>query len=290
MANTRQIKRRIGTAANISKITKAMEMVSASKMRRAQQQAISARPYTRAIQASLQKVAQFTDPSLHPLLAYHTEGKNILILFSTDRGLCGGLNTNLFKNTWQWSKAHSNMEVIVIGKKAVAFARKMGLTIHAQFTDMPEILSVANILPITQLITDGFLSRNFKSVFMIHMDFINTLSQKVKITQLLPLTVETVESDQSIVRPIMHSEYTFEPNAKEILNELLPYYLENTLYQTLLEAKASEHSARMVAMKNASDNAKELVGELKLIYNKSRQAAITNELLDITTATLTVGA
>jgi F-type H+-transporting ATPase subunit gamma len=288
MANTRQIKSRISTAANISKITKAMEMVSASKMRRAQQQALAARPYTRGIQSSLQKVAQFTDSSLHPLLAHHTKGKNILIIFSTDRGLCGGLNTNLFKSTWHWTKEKENVEVIVIGKKAVGFARKMGLTILAQFTQLPEILSVAEILPIASLITEGFLSEEYKSVSMLHMDFINTLSQKVKFTQLLPISPAAAKIESVTTPPQIYAEYTFEPTAKDILNELLPYYIENTLYQTLLEAKASEHSARMVAMKNASENAKELVSELKLLFNKSRQAAITNELLDITTATMTL--
>ncbi len=288
MANTRQIKRRISTAANISKITKAMEMVSASKMRRAQQQAIAARPYTRAIQHSLQKVAQFTDPSLHPLLARHETGKTILIIFSTDRGQCGGLNTNLFKSSWQWSKDHSHLEVIVIGRKAVAFAQKMGLKVAAQFTNLPGNLSLADILPLSSLITNGFLSHEYKSVYMIHMDFINTISQKVKITPLLPLMQEMAALEKGAVKPEIYAEYTFEPNPQEILNELLPYYLENTLYQTLLEAKASEHSARMVAMKNASDNATALVGELKLLFNKSRQNAITSELLDITTATMTV--
>lgn len=288
MASTRQIKSRMSTAGNISKITKAMEMVSASKMRRAQQRAVAARPYTRAIQESLQKVALFTDPTLHPLLSHHKTGKNVLVLFSTDRGLCGGLNTNLFKNSWAWSKSHKDVEVIVVGKKAVTFARRMGFTILAQFTDLPETLSLADILPISAVVTQGFLSQEFKSVYLIHMDFINTLSQKVKVTQLLPLSKDIAKLDEGVVKPQIYLEYTFEPNAQEILNELLPYYLENTLYQTLLEAKASEHSARMVAMKNASDNAKDLVGELKLLFNKLRQAAITNELLDITTATMTV--
>jgi len=288
MANTRQIKRRISTAANISKITKAMEMVSASKMRRAQQQALAARPYTHAIQESLQKVAQFTDSSLHPLLAHHTVGKNILILFSTDRGLCGGLNTNLFKAALQWSREQQDLELMVLGKRAIGFARKMGITISAQFTNLPEIVSVNEILPVGKLITDGFLSGEYRSVWILHMDFINTLTQKVKLTPLLPLSQAIAENERSAVKPGIFSEYTFEPNPREILDELLPYYLENTLYQTLLEAKASEHSARMVAMKNASDNAKDLVHELKLVFNKSRQAAITSELLDITTATLTV--
>jgi F-type H+-transporting ATPase subunit gamma len=288
MANTRQIRRRIGTAANISKITKALEMVSASKMRRAQQQALAARPYTRAIQNSLQKVAQFTDPSLHPLLAHHETGKTILVLFSTDRGQCGSLNANLFKAAWQWGKDKANIEVITVGKKAISFARRVGFTIAAQFTNMPEQLTVADILPITTLITEGFLNEQYKDVWILHMDFINTLSQKVKLTQLLPLAREIQELEKATVTPEIRSEYTFEPSAKEILSELLPYYLENTVYQTMLESKASEHSARMVAMKNASENAKELVSELKLLFNKSRQASITSELLDITTATLTV--
>src|SRR5579859_5647701 len=289
MANTRQIKRRINTAANISKITKAMEMVSASKMRRAQQQALASRPYTRAIQESLQKVASVTNPLVHPLLSHHTGGKNILILFSTDRGLCGGLNTNLFKSSWSWSKEHHNMEVIVIGKKAVAFARKMGFMVVAQFTNLPEKLSLSDILPVAKLIIDGFLSHEYQSVSLIYMDFINTLTQKVRVTQLLPLSLtEVVGEEAAAQQQTAPALYKFEPNAADILNDLLPYYIENTLYQTLLEAKASEHSARMVAMKNASDNAKSLVSDLKLQFNKSRQAAITNELLDITTATLTV--
>jgi F-type H+-transporting ATPase subunit gamma len=289
MANTRQIKRRIGTAANISKITKAMEMVSASKMRRAQQQALAARPYTRAIQESLHKVAQFTDPSLHPLLAHHQQGKEILIIFSTDRGLCGGLNTNLFKGVVQWHKDRQNVELIVIGKKAVAFAKKMGWTILAQFTELPEALRLGNVLPVATLISQGFLNQEYRSVHTVHMDFINTLTQKMKATQLLPISPIDAKVQVEHVVPTIYSEYVFEPNPRDILDELLPYYVENTLYQTLLEAKASEHSARMVSMKNASENAKALVDELRLLFNKSRQAAITNELLDITTATLTVG-
>lgn len=289
MANTRQIKQRISTAGNISKITKAMEMVSASKMRRAQQQALAARPYTRAIQDSLQKVAYFTNSSVHPLLSTHSEGKDVVVLFSTDRGLCGGLNTNLFKSAASWTKDHKNIEFIVVGKKAIVFARRMGFTIGAQFTGIPDKVSTGDILPIAQLVTEKFLSHEYRSIHVVYMDFINTLSQKVRITQLLPISLDETEMPESIASVKDISEYTFEPQARQILDELLPYYIENTLYQTILEAKASEHSARMVSMKNASDNAKSLVSELKLQYNKSRQAAITSELLDITTATMTVG-
>jgi F-type H+-transporting ATPase subunit gamma len=291
MPNARQIKRRINTAANISKITKAMEMVSASKMRRAQQQALAARPYSRAIQHSLQKVAQFTDPSLHPLLRKQETGSDVLILFSTDRGLCGGLNTNLFKATLAWTKNHPDAKIIVLGKRAVAFAHSLELEVLAQFINVSEHAQVADILPISSLITDGFLKGEIKSVSVIHMDFINTLSQKVAINQLLPVAAtQVVVQDEALQKYQLAAEYVFEPSPAQILNELLPYYIENTLYQTLLEAKASEHSARMVAMKNASDNAKALVSELRLLFNKSRQAAITSELLDITTATLTVSA
>jgi F-type H+-transporting ATPase subunit gamma len=135
---------------------------------------------------------------------------------------------------------------------------------------------------------DGFLSGEFRSVHLIYMDFINTLSQKVRTAQLLPLTYDEGYRDATMVVPEIKSEYVFEPSPQEILSQLLPYYLENTVYQAFLESKASEHSARMVAMKNASENAADLVGELKLLFNKSRQASITNELLDITTAMLTL--
>ncbi len=288
MANARIIKRRINTAGNIAKITKAMEMVSASKMRRAQEQALASRAYSQAIHNSLHRVAALTDASHHPLLASHTAGNELLIIYSTDRGLCGGLNTQLFKNTLTWLKSRDNAQVVTIGKKAVAFAKKNGLPLYAEFTSLPEKASVEDILAIAKLVSDGFLSLQFRTVSFIYMDFINTLTQKVRLTNLLPLAPEDALSSSKTLGENNDASYLFEPSPKEILDYLLPYYIEHTLYQTLLEAKASEHSARMVAMKSASDNAKDLVGELRLLYNKSRQASITSELLDITTATLTV--
>ncbi len=289
MANTRHIKRRITASQNISKITKAMEMVAASKMRRAQDQAVSSRPYSRALQSSLQKVGQHTDPSFHPLLQSHAAGKTVLVLLSTDKGLCGGLNTNLFKLLWNQAKQAESVAVIAVGRKATAFCRLMGLDIYAQFTDLPEKIAFTDVLPITSLLMDGFLNKEFKEIYLLYTDFINTLSQKATLTQLLPLPKQENFVDESMIVPTVESEYLFEPNPKDILSQLLPYYIENTVYQAFLEAKASEHSARMVAMKNASENASELVAELRLLYNKSRQASITSELLDITTATLTVG-
>lgn len=288
MANTRQIKRRISASQNISKITKAMEMVAASKMRRSQDQAVATRPYSRALHRSLSKLGQFTDPSLHPLLSQHESGLDILLVIATDKGLCGSLNTLLFKSLVHEYRTLSNPAVVAVGKKAITFSKLLGLNVHAQFTSLPDKLTNSDVLPISTLVMNGFLDQSFKSVTIIYMDFINTLSQKVRVMPLLPLTQDLSYRDDTMVVPEIKSEYLFEPSPQEILSQLLPYYLENTIYQSFLEAKASEHSARMVSMKNASENAKDLVSELKLLFNKSRQASITNELLDITTAALTI--
>lgn len=288
MANTRIIKQRISASQNIAKITKAMEMVAASKMKKAQEQATAARPYSHALQASLEKVSAHTPPGVHPLLTRHETGKDIAILVSTDKGLCGSLNTILFKTALHWQKEHPTGEFIIIGRKAVAFSRIAGLKVYAQFTDLPERISTRDILPISSLVMDRYLAVEFRSVSIIYMDFINTLTQKLRQTQLLPVESEAGYTDETMVSAAAEGEYIFEPNPRAILDQLLPYYIENTLYHVLLEGRASEHSARMVAMKNASENASDLVGELKLLFNKTRQAAITSELLDITTAAMTV--
>lgn len=287
MSSARQIKQRIKTAQNISKITKAMEMVSASKMRRAQAQALATRPYTRALQESLQKLASVVKTGVHPYLTDHDAGVDVAVIISTDKGLCGGLNQNLFKEAINWQKTHQNSKLVVVGRKAVAFARIYGLDVHAQFTDLPDTVRANDTIALTTLISKAFLDQTFKTVSVIYMDFVSTLVQKVRVTQLLPLSKEVSESFSSEqTETQLPSEYLFEPSPEEILADLLNYYLENTVYQSFLEAKASEHSARMVAMKNASENARDLMKELQLSFNKSRQAGITNELLDITTAIL----
>jgi F-type H+-transporting ATPase subunit gamma len=287
MSSARQIKQRIKTAQNISKITKAMEMVSASKMRRAQAQALATRPYTRALQESLQRLSSEVSSDVHPFLTEHGSGVDVAIILSTDKGLCGGLNQNLFKETIAWQKSHPNSKLVLVGKKAVAFGRIYGLENHAQFTELPDTISASDTIAVTTLVSKAFLKQEFKSVSIIYMDFISTLVQKVRTTQLLPLPKEVSDTlDEKNVSTKESTEYLFEPSPEEILDDLLNYYLENSVFQAFLEAKASEHSARMVAMKNASENAGELVQELRLQFNKSRQAAITSELLDITTAIL----
>lgn len=287
MASVRQIQQRIKAAGNISKITKAMEMVSASKMRRAQEQALATRPYTRALQESLATLGTVINPELHPLLQPHSQGKDVAIILSSDKGLSGSLNPNLFKAMLEWYREQEDPSLILVGRKVVAFAQINNLAIHAQFTDLPDRIGFTDTLPITNLIAEGFLAREFRTVSLIYMDFISTLVQKPRTVQLLPLPKTlTMMGEESLAKPAQAKEYTFEPSPKEILNELLPYYLENSVYQAFLEGKASEHSARMVSMKNASENASELKGELTLEYNKFRQASITSELLDLSTALL----
>ncbi len=288
MSNIHQLKRRISSAKNISKITKAMEMVAASKMKKAQEQAIATRPYSRALTNSLQMLASRTEAGLHPLLQQHDSGTPMALVISTDKGLCGGLNTNLFKAAVEWMKQHKDGKFIMVGKKAVTFAQVYGLPLYAQFTDMPDAVRTSDLLPVSALLMEGFLSNEFASVQLIYTDFINTLSQLTRSLQLLPLTAQQVAIDPTMEAPMIDPIYMFEPNPTAILEELLPYYVENTLYQALLEAKASEHSARMVAMKNASENAGELMDELQLVFNKTRQENITSELLDISTASLTL--
>lgn len=287
MQNSRQIKQRIKTAGNISKITKAMEMVSASKMRRAQEQALAARPYAQALQESLDQLAPVVDQSLHPFFQPHDQGDDVLIVISTDKGLCGNLNGALFKLITEWSENKKDPKVIAVGKKLVSFARIYDVELLAQFTEQPETITTSEILPMSSLAIDLFLDKKAKTVSILYTDFISTLSQEPVIRRLLPIAdTENADPGTKLVDQQEKSEYQFEPSPEQILQTLLPYFIENSIFQAFLEARASEHSARMVSMKNASENAGELVSELKLEFNKTRQAAITSELLDITTAVL----
>lgn len=286
MANERQVKTRIVTAQNISKITRAMEMVAASKMKRAQEQALAARPYSQALYDSISTISHASRLSDHPLLSVHAEGLPVILVIGTDKGLCGALNSNLARKLLIWRNEHRSGEVIAVGKKAVVFARNLGMNVHAQFTDLPEHLGFGDILPVVTLVLEGFIKKSFQSVEVLYTHFINTLSQQPKQATLLPLSQVLKPAVVKTTEEALPKEYLFEPNAQAILEYLLPFYLENTLYHSFLEAKASEHSARMVAMKNASDNAMELVDELRLIYNKTRQQSITGELLDIISATM----
>ncbi|MBP9700739.1 ATP synthase F1 subunit gamma [Candidatus Woesebacteria bacterium] len=291
MAQARLIKSRIKSATNIAKITKAMEMVAASKMRRSQEQALASRPYTHKLLEMLKTIGSHTDSSFHPLLSKaNPTADELIVIVATDRGLAGSLNANLFRAVAAEIKTMHNPKAVTVGKRAKEFALKIGLPLVAEFTGLPDRIALSDVLPIAEVFVDGFIKGEFSSVRSMHMQFESTIKQSPEINHLLPIASHEVQDQVNTeAHPAEAKEYVFEPSPKEILDILLPYYIENGFFQIMLEAKASEHSARMVAMKNASDNAKDIVASLRLEYNKSRQAGITAELLDITTASLTVG-
>lgn len=306
MATIKSIKRRTKAAKNISQITKAMEMVAASKMRRAQEKALASRPYADKIDLTLKRMSGHINPEEHFLLQTPEvqEINTIAILvFSTDKGLAGSLNTNLFKALEalekRLSEKHADLVLkfvfVTIGKKAREFILKTGRTLHAEFTNFPDRPAYEDTLPISRVLLDGFKSKRFYAVYLLYDNFVSTLTQKPKTLKLLPISTEELEtlepettrsSEEEATEKL---EYLFEPDSRSILDWLLPYYFELQVYQRLLEAQASEHSARMVTMRNASDNAKEIVHYLKLEYNRKRQAAITNEIADIVTSGMAVG-
>lgn len=297
MSNIQSLKRRIKSAKNIKQITKAMEMVAASKMRRAQQQALASRAYARRLQTTLRTIAQLSSDYAHPLLTQPETGKDLIVLISTDRSLAGSLNTNLFRSAYEYIEAHfpnkQQLTFVVSGQKGAPFALSLADTLEAHFTAIPDPIAYHDTLPLSSLVIQGFLQGTYKSVTVMYMDFVSTLVQQFRTDIILPINAQayidpteqfgSADAGSDVLAP----SYTFEPSAAEILDWLLPYYVEMALYQIMLEAKASEHSARMVAMKNASENATDIISDLELEYNRSRQASITAEILDIATATMT---
>jgi len=283
MAATKELRARIKSINNTSKVTKAMELVSAAKMRRAQDQAVRGRSYSELINKVLLNISSRIDKNSHPLLVREHNEKEGFLLITTDRGLCGSLNTNLFRKTLE---IQGEVSFITIGKKGQVFISKSAKPLSADFELLEKPNSEA-ARKISKFLIDSFLSGEFNKIHVIYTEFKSTLKQESTVRQLLPIinieVLETLAQDS-----IEAEEYLFEPNPDQVLETILPHYIQMEVYQILLEAAASEHSARMVAMKNASDNAADLVDDLTLAYNQVRQANITNEILDITTASLAV--
>jgi F-type H+-transporting ATPase subunit gamma len=290
MASVRDIRRRIKSVQNTAKITKAMEMIAASKMRRSQQRTLASRPYATKMREVLSHLAdQMSEgDELHPLIQ-RREVKNILLLHITpDRGLTGGLNGNLNRRAAQHILEEKRpISVITVGKKGRDFMVRHGQKVKAVFTDMGDKVQIASILPITKLIVDSYVSGAVDRVDILYADFISTMQQKPVVRQLLPIVPggESMEgegetADRTAIKK--HSvDYIYEPARAEVLADLLPRYVDMQVYQAMLEAIASEQSARMVAMRNATENAIEMIGGLTLELNKARQGSITSELLDI---------
>jgi F-type H+-transporting ATPase subunit gamma len=292
MANTRDIRRRIKSIKNTSQITKAMQMVASSKMRKAQQAALAGRPYAIMMNNVLAEVTHHAGDFQHPLMAERPVRKRAVILASTDKGLCGGLNSNLLREA---AKCDPEQTVfIAAGRKGSQFVARTKRRLAAEFTykDVP-LFSEARA--IAKFAADLFIKGGVDHVDILFTNFISTISQKPQLYTLLPVSeIKVVGADvhgeMVDEKPLKGAtEFIFEPSAAQVFEALLPHYLNFRVYQILLEAKASEHSARMVAMKNATDNASQLIKDLTLEYNKLRQANITKELLEITTATMAMG-
>jgi len=292
MPSTRDIRRRIKSVKNTAQITKAMQMVAASKMRRAQQSAISGRPYASLMNNVLAEVLHHVGDFTHPLTEVREVRKTAVIIVSTDKGLCGGLNSNLMREVAKLDK--SSHIFIAAGRKGSQFVARTKRELVADFTyrDSP---SFSEARVISKFAQDLFLRGEVEQVQVLFTNFINTLTQKPELKTLLPVGeikgVSAAFEGESLTQELTRSgtEFLFEPSAEVVMGALLPHYLNFQVYQMLLEAKASEHSARMVAMKSATDNAKQLIKDLTLEYNKMRQASITNELLEISSAAMAVG-
>lgn len=286
MASAREIRRRIKSVRNTGKITKAMELVSASKMRRAQRNVLATRPYTDRL---YDVMGELTTRSLggtsdHPLLRAHPAVKSVaLIMITPDRGLAGALNSNILRAASRFLLDQRNLgrttAVLAVGKKGRDFIVRTGQNLEADIIGLGDTPLLLDILPVATVAINGFSPDDqgysrFDEVYLLYSEFVNTLMQRPKLRRFLPVEAPADTGATS-------TDYTYEPNREEVLDQLLPRFVEVQLYQAILESIASEHSARMIAMRNANDNASELVRDLTLTYNKARQAAITNEISEI---------
>jgi F-type H+-transporting ATPase subunit gamma len=279
MAGAKEIRVKIASVKNTQKITKAMEMVAASKMRKAQERMHAARPYARRIRQVIAHLGHANPEYHHPYLV-HREVKRVgLIIVSTDRGLCGGLNSNLFRETLRrlrkWEGEGKEADLCIIGSKASAFFSRIGGKIVGQASQIGDEPPLESLIGTVQIMLDAYHSGKIDQLYIVSNRFVNSMTQTPTIELLIPVEPD---EDKDLAH---HWDYIYEPDAKEVLDLLLDRYIESLVYQCVIENIACEQSARMVAMKSASDNAGKLIGELQLIYNKARQAAITQELSEI---------
>jgi len=280
MATIREIRRRIRSVTNTAKITRAMEMVAASKMRRAQINALAGRPYADKMRQMLADLAESIESlkleAPHPLLERRPVERVAFVLVSTDRGLCGGLNANLNRYAASFALEKKDVEVkaIAVGRKGRDFLLRVGVPVIAEFANIGDYPSFDDIRPIARLLMDEYTSGGVDGVYLIFPLFVNTMVQRPEVRQVLPIEVPRGASSGSL-------QYIYEPSPTEVFEELLPRYVQRQVYEVILEKGASEQSARMVAMRSATDAAKEMVQDLTLTYNKVRQDSITKELLDI---------
>jgi F-type H+-transporting ATPase subunit gamma len=280
MPGTKEIRMKIRSVQNTRKITKAMEMVAASKMRRAQERMRATRPYVEKILNVAAHISHANPEYRHPfLIARDTVRRVGVIVVTTDKGLCGALNTNLLRMVLQqykdWQAQGEEVEVCCIGTKGLAFMQRLGANIVSNVTQIGDRPSLEKLIGAVKIMLDGYIQDRFDQLMIFGTRFINTMKQEPVMLQLLPLAGEKLGTPSGVW------DYIYEPDAKAVLDQVLTRYIESVIYQAVVENGASEQSARMVAMKAASDNAATLIDELTLIYNKNRQAAITKEISEI---------
>ena len=283
MANTREIRRRIRSVENTAKITNAIQLVAASKMRRAQDRALEARPYAeklREILSHLSGLAASDADDAHPLLQRREVRETAIILVTPDRGLCGGLIANLERHAGEIAlrpERPGDISMIPVGRKGADYFRRYNLAYRAEFQELGDFPGLADTTPISHVAMDDYIAGKVDQVVVVYASFINTVRQVPITVPILPVEPAPAAEGESA-----ETEYIFEPSPEAVLAGLLPRYVDLLVYQAVLEASASEQSARMVAMRNATDAANEMIGDLTLVYNKARQEQITSELLDIT--------
>lgn len=293
MPSTRLIRRRIRSVKNTAQLTKAMELVAASRMRRAQQNVISARPFSQKVLEIIADIASLQEDidyrTLSPLLQQRPVNNVGLVLVTTDKGLAGSLNTNSIRRAVRFLNDEIGgkpARLITVGRKGRDFMVRYGRNVVAEFTDLPANPSLLDTLPIARVVIDDYINGNLDAVYLLYSNFINTLSQRPNIVKLLPIEPNLQNKEQGAEK----IDFILEPDAGTVLRKLLPRYVEIEIYQAILENIASEQSSKMVAMRNASDKAKELVSDLTLAYNKIRQSNITTEILEVASAANALGA
>ncbi len=277
MADIRLIGRRIRGVRNISKITRAMEMIATSKMRRAQDAGVAGRPYDEKITQVIADLAALqAGDALHPLLQRRPVNKIAIVHITPDRGLCGGLHSSINRKTASFIlEQNVPVTLVAVGRKGIDFMRRYDRDIRAEFARLGDRPELFDTLPISRVIIDDYTNGIIDMVYLVYAKFVSTMVQSPVLQQLLPVEPAELPAMQNV-------DYIYEPNPGAVLGELLPRFVEMQVYHTILESIASEQSARMVAMRNATENANELIQDLTLIYNKARQESITKELLDIT--------
>jgi F-type H+-transporting ATPase subunit gamma len=276
MASQRDIRRRIQSSKNIKQITRAMQFVAASKLKRAQEATLASRAYADKIDEVLADLAIVLGGEDHPLLVRREGGKRLIILITTDRGLAGALNTNTIRFAAQSiTETAGDLTVVTVGRKGRDAMRRSRVPLEAHFEGFGDKPAFADVLPLARLITDDYLAGTYNKVDIIYSKFVSTLTQKASIDELLPV------APNEDTEGIPGNQFIFEPDPAAVLERLLPRYVATRLFQAVLESKASEESSRMVAMKNATENAEELIEDLTLAYNKVRQSNITREMIEI---------